>query len=183
MMSSASNPDFRATLRRQHSSQRQSAAPALSSSASMYGLSIQNQQQQQQQLAVSTPQGAGAVVPADARASDPTFEPLERAGRFVNDGIRKDNSFPELDNLVQRMIAGSDDKADCPEGASSNYQLPEDSSWFPFQRTQILTIPDAIFAQYNSTVLCGRKSNDRNTINDANGTVPGDSKGVYNSRQ
>lgn len=69
------------------------------------------------------------------------------------------------------------------EGASSNYQLPEDSSWFPFQRTQILTIPDAIFAQYNSTVRCGCKSNDRNAINDANGTVPGDPAGVHNGRQ
>jgi hypothetical protein len=77
----------------------------------MYGLSTQNQQQQQQQLAVSTPQGAGALAQAEARAADPTFEPLERAGRFVNDGIRKDNSFPELDNLVQRMIAGSDEMA------------------------------------------------------------------------
>ena len=37
-----------------------------------------------------------------------------------------------------------------PEGASNNYSLPEDEAWFPFQRTQILTIPDAIFAQYNS---------------------------------
>jgi hypothetical protein len=77
----------------------------------MYGLSTHNKPQQQQQQLAVTAEGAGTVAPADARAADPTFEPLERAGRFVNDGIRKDNSFPELDNLVQRMNARSDDKA------------------------------------------------------------------------
>ena len=85
----------------------------------------------------------------DSRTLDPTFEPLERAGRAINDGIRKDDQFPELDQLVQRMSIAKSVLMTL-EGASNNYGLPEDSSWFPFQRTQILTIPDAIFAQYNS---------------------------------
>lgn len=43
------------------------------------------------------------VRQADTRTVDPTFEPLELAGRAINDGIRKDDRFPELDQLVQRI--------------------------------------------------------------------------------
>jgi nuclear pore complex protein Nup155 len=131
-MSSASTPDFRGTLRRQQ--QRRSNAPSLTHSTSQYGLSAQ--------AAAPPPLPSPSAVAKkdDARTSDPTFAPLERAGRAINDGILKDNRFPDLDFLVQ-------------QGASTNYSLPEDPSWFPFQRTQILTIPDSIFAQYNKTQL------------------------------
>ena len=92
MMSSASTPDFRASLRR---TQRRPIPSQMSSSASMYGLSAQAN-------ASTTAQTTTAV--ADTRTVDPTFEPLERAGRAINDGIRKDDRFPELDQLVQRMV-------------------------------------------------------------------------------
>jgi len=59
--------------------------------------------QQPPQQVIPTQQAAGTAAQADARTADPIFEPLERAGRFVNEGIRKDNSFPELHNLVQRI--------------------------------------------------------------------------------
>jgi hypothetical protein len=140
MMSSASTPDFRATLRRQ----QQRRPNTLTTSSSMYGLSTQAKSTQSTQPATTV-----ADQP-DTRSVDPTFEPLERAGRAINEGIRKDDRFPELDQLVQRMHLARWGLT-CVEGASNNYGLPEDSSWFPFQRTQILTIPDAIFAQYNST--------------------------------
>ena len=98
-MSSASTP---ATLRRH---QRHPNAPSLSSSSSTYGLSSQSNaaatastQPAQPATTMST-----AVTPPDSRTLDPTFEPLERAGRAINDGIRKDDRFPELDQLVQRM--------------------------------------------------------------------------------
>ena len=56
------------------------------------------------------------------------------------------------------------------EGASNNYGLPEHAAWFPFQRTQILTIPDSIFAQYNSISIFIQLT--RNTIDHANGVIP-----------
>jgi hypothetical protein len=65
----------------------------------MYGLSTQ---------AKAAPPGqtqTAVVAQPDQRSVDPTFEPLERAGRAINDGIRKDDRFPELDQLVQRMMA------------------------------------------------------------------------------
>jgi hypothetical protein len=63
----------------------------------MYGLSSQNTS------APVTQQQPKNVAPPETRTVDPTFEPLERAGRAINDGIRKDDRFPELDQLVQRM--------------------------------------------------------------------------------
>jgi hypothetical protein len=59
----------------------------------MYGLSAQAK-------APVTQQTTTPAVPE--RTVDPTFEPLERAGRAINEGIRKDDRFPELDQLVQR---------------------------------------------------------------------------------
>ena len=92
-MSSASTPDFRATLRRQ----QQRRPNTLTTSSSMYGLSTQAKSTQ-------SPQPTTTVADQpDTRSVDPTFEPLERAGRAINEGIRKDDRFPELDQLVQRM--------------------------------------------------------------------------------
>jgi hypothetical protein len=90
MMSSNSTPDFRATLRRQ----QRPNAPSLSSSSSVYGLSAQSK---------SGPPTQPTTATAPQPPLDPTFEPLERAGRAINDGIRKDDRFPELDQLVQRL--------------------------------------------------------------------------------
>jgi hypothetical protein len=56
------------------------------------------------------------------------------------------------------------------EGASTNYAVPENEDEFPFQRTQILTIPDAIFAQYNSASL-DFEIDCRNTGDDTNGII------------
>jgi hypothetical protein len=101
MMSSASTPDFRANLRRQ---QRHPNSPSLSSPSSSYGLSVPSRATaaatQATQPATTT---STAVAPPDSRTLDPTFEPLERAGRAINDGIRKDDQFPQLDQLVQRI--------------------------------------------------------------------------------
>lgn len=94
MMSSASTPDFRGSLRRQT---RRPQPQTLSSSSSMYGLSSQNTS------GTVTQQQPTNVASLETRTVDPTFEPLERAGRAINDGIRKDDRFPELDQLVQRM--------------------------------------------------------------------------------
>jgi len=63
----------------------------------MYGLSTQANSTQ------SAPPATTVAAQPDTRSVDPTFEPLERAGRAINDGIRKDDRFPELDQLVQRM--------------------------------------------------------------------------------
>ena len=109
MMSSASTPDFRGSIRRsQQQQQRRTQTPQLSHSSSIYGLSAQAksappvlQQQQQPQTASTTT--IQVVAQPDTRALDPTFEPLERAGRAINDALRKDDRFPELDTLVQRI--------------------------------------------------------------------------------
>ena len=108
MMSSASTPDFRGSIRRsQQQQQRRTQTPQLSHSSSIYGLSAQAksappvlQQQQPQTASTTTIQ---VVAQPDTRALDPTFEPLERAGRAINDALRKDDRFPELDTLVQRI--------------------------------------------------------------------------------
>jgi hypothetical protein len=98
-MSSASTPDFRATLRRQQQQQQQQRRPnTLTSSSSMYGLSTQALNTTQ-----STQPASTVTAQPDTRNVDPTFEPLERAGRAINEGIRKDDRFPELDQLVQRI--------------------------------------------------------------------------------
>lgn len=65
----------------------------------MYGLSAQAK------TPTATQQRTTAPQQPDVRTVDPTFEPLERAGRAINEGIRKDDRFPELDQLVQRMIS------------------------------------------------------------------------------
>jgi hypothetical protein len=96
-MSSASPPDFRPTLRHQ----QRPSAPSLSSSSSVFGVSGQAQSIQVTQPA-TTPTTITTPAPHPATL-DPTFEPLERAGRAINDGIRKDDRFPELDQLVQRI--------------------------------------------------------------------------------
>ena len=62
----------------------------------MYGLSTQAK-------AAHPTQPQTVATQPDQRTVDPTFEPLERAGRAINDGIRKDDRFPELDQLVQRI--------------------------------------------------------------------------------
>ena len=64
----------------------------------MYGLYAQAKS-----TAPSTQPPGTVVGQPDTRSVDPTFEPLERAGRAINEGIRKDDRFPELDQLVQRM--------------------------------------------------------------------------------
>jgi hypothetical protein len=70
----------------------------------MYGLSPQsNAAAAATQPAEPTTTSSTAIAPTDARSLDPTFEPLERARRAINDGIRKDDRFPDLDQLVQRM--------------------------------------------------------------------------------
>ena len=56
-----------------------------------------------QQQPVYQAQIAPGTEPSESRAVDPTFEPLERARRAINNGIRRDDLFPELDQLVQRI--------------------------------------------------------------------------------
>jgi hypothetical protein len=102
MMSSTSTPDFRASSLRRPS--RRPATPSFASSSTLYGPSTSQPQQSipqpsQSQTTVAPPQAT------DALTTDPTFEPLERAGRAINDGIRKDDRFPELDQLVQRKFS------------------------------------------------------------------------------
>lgn len=62
----------------------------------MYGLSTQAKAGSPSQPASVT------TTQAETRTIDPTFEPLERAGRAINDGLRRDDRFPDLDQLVQR---------------------------------------------------------------------------------
>jgi hypothetical protein len=63
----------------------------------MYGVSTQAKPAPPTQPASTT-----ATQP-ETRTFDPTFEPLERAGRAINDGLRRDDRFPDLDQLVQRI--------------------------------------------------------------------------------
>jgi hypothetical protein len=63
----------------------------------MYGLSTQAK------AAPPTQPASTTTTQPEPRTVDPTFEPLERAGRAISDGIRRDERFPNLDQLVQRI--------------------------------------------------------------------------------
>ncbi len=86
---------------------------------------------------ISTQQAA-AVVQAQPQAHN--LKPVQRAARTINDVLRRDAHFPELDSYVK-------------QGISSDYEIPSalgsDQAWVPYQKTKMYDIPDAIFEQYN----------------------------------
>ena len=62
----------------------------------MFGLSVQTQS------GLPAPQPNPAPPQPDSQTLDPTFEPLEQARRAINEFLKGDERFPELDQLVQR---------------------------------------------------------------------------------
>ncbi|OBT97132.1 hypothetical protein VE01_04801 [Pseudogymnoascus verrucosus] len=84
-------------------------------------------------------QSAVALLP-QAQSQSQALKPVQRAGRTINEVLRKDANFPELDSYVK-------------QGISSDYEIPSvlghDSAWAPYQKTKMYDIPDRIFEQYN----------------------------------
>lgn len=82
------------------------------------------------------------AAPADSLTPQAqTLKPIQRAGRTVNDVIRRDAAFPELDTYVK-------------QGISSDYDIPSimgpDAAWRPFDKIKLHDMPDQIFEQYNN---------------------------------
>ncbi|KFY49278.1 hypothetical protein V496_10134 [Pseudogymnoascus sp. VKM F-4515 (FW-2607)] len=84
-------------------------------------------------------QSSVALLP-QSQSQSQALKPVQRAGRTINEVLRKDANFPELDSYVK-------------QGISSDYEIPSvlghDAAWAPYQKTKMYDIPDRIFEQYN----------------------------------
>ena len=98
MMSSAQPPDLLGPLR----AQQHPPPNAQPSTGPQTAFTLSTQLQPTQSL--QQPPTAAPLTPVEPRTLDPTFEPLERAGRALNNEMARDERFPGLDNLVQRSL-------------------------------------------------------------------------------
>lgn len=76
---------------------------------------------------------AGGQVLATAPAAPPQ-SPLAKAAAYVNNALATDRQYPELEQYCKQM--------------SSDYSRPSDSTLSPFKVTQVYTLPDRVFEQY-----------------------------------
>ncbi|KAJ9156386.1 Nucleoporin-domain-containing protein [Pleurostoma richardsiae] len=106
-------------------------APASTSVISGGGLVPASQQQRQQQQLLQQQSQSSSENAAP-------LPPILRAARSVNQVLQLDESFPDIDSY-------------CRPGASSDYDLQFfDSSWAPFHKVHMYTIPDAVMDIFNS---------------------------------
>ncbi|KAF2836043.1 putative non-repetitive nucleoporin [Patellaria atrata CBS 101060] len=63
---------------------------------------------------------------------------VERAARTINETLAQDLRYPALDNYLS-------------QGISSDYDIPKDSSWAPFQQVKRYPMPDSILEQHNQS--------------------------------
>lgn len=90
-------------------------------------------QGQSQALKQQTGQVAG-TSPAEE------LKPIERAARTINETLNQESRYPELDSYIS-------------QGPSSDYDIPSQPAWAPFQRAKSYSIPDAILAQCNNAKM------------------------------
>ncbi|RDW83688.1 putative non-repetitive nucleoporin [Aspergillus mulundensis] len=92
-----------------------------------------------QQRAQRSSPGGPPVLPRFPPSIKPAPQDLnteERAARTVNDTLTQEARYPDLDSYLS-------------QGFSSDYDIPESSTWAPFQKVKMYSIPDQIFDQYN----------------------------------
>lgn len=80
------------------------------------------------------------------------IQPIARAAKAINDALREESQYPDLDNYVGRELRVDSTGVKLTgnaEGISSEYEVFTPSAWAPFQKTKMYTIPDRIFEQYN----------------------------------
>ncbi|OLL21763.1 putative nucleoporin [Neolecta irregularis DAH-3] len=79
-----------------------------------------------------------ATQQQQATDSHPFFRPLRRGADAIDACIAKDAKYPELGDIVG-------------QGQSSDYSIEISEAWVPYERRELVNIPDAIFEQYNRT--------------------------------
>ncbi|EED20702.1 non-repetitive nucleoporin, putative [Talaromyces stipitatus ATCC 10500] len=88
---------------------------------------------QQESTAASTLQ---KLSPAAPKVKTETLSTKERAARTINDTLAQEARYPDLDNYLS-------------QGFSSDYEIPVNKAWAPFQRVKSYNIPEQILDQYN----------------------------------
>ncbi|CAN6638522.1 nucleoporin Nup170p [Trichomonascus vanleenenianus] len=125
-------PTFKA---QQQAQQPQPAAQSMLARPLGAGLAVSNPMQQQQKKISNI----GTINVAELKKLS---RPLDLAAEFIDNYLEKDKKFPELDRIIM-------------QGQSSEYLFAESpydlGALVPFQRTNFVNIPDAIFDQYNQT--------------------------------
>lgn len=94
---------------------------------------ITSQDARQGQSQAPKQQGAG-ISPAEE------LKPIGRAARTINETLNQESRYPELDSYVN-------------QGPSSDYDIPSQPAWAPFQRAKSYSIPDSILAQCNNAKM------------------------------
>ncbi|KAL9136360.1 MAG: hypothetical protein Q9175_002436 [Cornicularia normoerica] len=100
-------------------------------------ITSQNGSQGQSQALTQQKQQTGQVAgisPAEE------LKPTGRAARTINETLDQESRYPELDSFVS-------------QGPSSDYDIPSQPAWAPFQRAKSYSIPDSILAQSNNAKL------------------------------
>jgi nuclear pore complex protein Nup155 len=79
-----------------------------------------------------------------------TTSPMQRAENGINQVLAIEKKFPVLDDYVYSELDRLARFAtDLIGGTSGDYDMPDDSSWLPFERAKNFDIPDRIFEQLN----------------------------------
>ncbi|TKA79082.1 hypothetical protein B0A55_02521 [Friedmanniomyces simplex] len=74
-----------------------------------------------------------------AQSSAPQLSPVDRAARTINETLRQEQSFPELEKYVV-------------QGMSGEYEMPTNPAWLPYQKLRMYDLPSSIIEQANQTV-------------------------------
>ncbi len=92
------------------------------------------------------------VQQSRATGSSGTLKPIERGARTINQTLGEETNYPELDSYVGRLYPQPVKPVNTnslKEGISSEYAIPSDGPWQPFQKTKVYDLPERIFDQYN----------------------------------
>lgn len=83
-----------------------------------------------------------ALPPVNAQpAPTPNIPLVERAAAVINKTLTSEDLYPALDNYIS-------------QGHSSDYDIPKNQAWSPYQRVKVHRIPDEIFEQFETANLC-----------------------------
>ncbi|GAA6024169.1 hypothetical protein JCM10207_005590 [Rhodosporidiobolus poonsookiae] len=117
--------------------QRQSSSHALASSSNApptHSLAHSHSHSSQQQVQSSQQQPPQQQTVQD----DPTFGPLEKAARVVDERLARDERWQGLGD----GLGGA---------SSSDYVLPPNPAWAPFTKTRTVLLPDRLFEEHDLT--------------------------------
>lgn len=76
------------------------------------------------------------IAPAAPAVTAPSYTPIERAARTINEMLEKDRRFRDVESVMG-------------QGMSGEYDIAEHQAWTPFQKLRTYEIPERIFEQVN----------------------------------